>query len=565
MRHIDTADGAQAIATEILSARTRPLALISTLPEGGFAFDPEKVAAELGGDADVVTIVTGSVTCALEGLLPAKAHVFNGTARSYPPDFGADPDWQRSLLRWPGRDEADLVEDALAQVVVRPFDMPVRRTWVSAVVELVSGSEVGNVACLADGQRVMVVADSLPSSVRLADALEVGDTVEGWLTGKDLAPEQAPVDMAAFVPGMVTLARVTKVTDLRASVTLHPLAPEHVLRKRAVLPGVDDGEHGDVKVSDVLHVGQTVRVRAVPDGAGITLTLIGADDEDLPFVAPPPILRGGVPWLREGVHSAAAPAPASPQPTSALPSPAPVPAPATDPPPTPAPDQANAGDLARIREELAGMKDALLRLGHEVRSGTDLETLDQLRDDNSALSVELRRARAALSEQTTLAARLRQEVREARNTRPEPQLSGARTDRSAWPDEEAWLRHEVIGTWAARTLASEKQQYPLVDYVIGPQFLTSVRDLGEGYTEKVFRGIVDVLTGRAAEIPSRQLHRLRQGQGGSDPYVTRTDGAICWRLSLETNTASARRLHYWQLPGGTIELSRVVIHDDVAP
>ena len=560
MRHIDSADGARVIASEILRERARPLVLISTTAEGEFAFDAETVAHGLDGDADVVTIATGEATYTLEKLLPSKAHVFNGAARSYPPDFGTDPDWQRSLLRFPGRDEEDLVEDAVAQIVLRPVEAPVRRAWTHATVELVSGSAAGNVARLADGQRVIVVADGLPPSVRLADALDVGDPVEGWLTGVDLAPEPEPVDLAPFVDGVVTLARVTKVTDLRANLVLHPLVPEFTLRKRAVVPGVDDGVNEDVKVGDVIHVGQTVRVRVVPEKGGIGLTLIATDDQ-LPFVAPLPLLRGGSPWLREGVHAVV-----EKPPSGTLEDSQPdTPAPAVTPGPVPSTDAVARGEFASIGEELAGLKDAFLRLAREVRAGTDLETLDQLRDENSSLSEELRRARAALREQTHATSRLRQEARDARSSRPEPQLSGTRTDRSAWSDEESWLRHEIIGTWAARTLASEKQEYPLAEYVVGPRFLASVRELGDTYTEKILRGIVDALTDRAADIPGRQLHRLREGQGGSDPYVTRSDGALCWRLSLEANTASARRLHYWQLPGGAIELSRVVLHDDVDP
>lgn len=560
MRHIDSADGARVIAAEILRERARPLVLISTTADGELVFDAENVAEALDGDADVVTIATGEATYVLENALPPKSHVFNGAARSYPPDFCADPDWQRSLLRFPGRNDEDLIEDALAQIVLRPIEAPVRRAWVRATVELVSGSAAGNVARLEDEQRVMVVADSLPSTVKLADALEVGGPVEGWLTGVDLAPEPEPVDLAPFVDGVVTLARVVKVTDLRANLVLHPLAPEFALRRRAVVPGVDAGENEDVKVSDIVRVGETVRVRVVTDKNGIGLTLIGADT-DLPFVAPLPILRGGTPWLRQGVHANTETAagevlePAQPGPLA--------PAAATS--PTPTGDHLARAELAAIREEMAGLKDAFLRLGREVRLGTDLETLDQLRDENASLSDELRRARHALREQSTAATRLRQEARDARNARPEPQLSGTRTDRSAWPDEESWFRHEVVGTWAARTLASEKQEYPLASYVVGPRFLGSMRELGDSYTDKILRGVVDALTDRAADIAGRQLHRLREGHGGSDPYVTRSDGAVCWRLSLETNTASARRLHYWQLPGGAFELSRVVLHDDVEP
>lgn len=564
MRHIDSADGARAIASEVLRDRLRPLVLISTAADGTFAFDADTVARGLGGDADVVTIATGEATYTLESLLPLKAHVFNGAARSYPPDFGADPSWQRSLLRFPGRDADDLVEDALAQIVVRPVEAPVRRTWTSATVELVSGSASGNVARLSGGQRVVVVADALPSSVNLADGLEVGGPVEGWLTGVDLVPEPQPVDLASFVDGVVTLARVVKVTDLRANLTLHPLAPELTLRRRAVVPGADEGANEDVKVSDVLRVGQTVRVRVVQEKTGIGLSLIEAD-ADLPFVSPLPLLRGGPPWLREGVDAEAettAPAVTDVAPSAPSASAGPVEA---IPAPAPVAGTVVSSELADIREELASLKDAFLRLGREVRAGTDLETLDQLRDENSSLSDELHRVRRALREQTSANSRLRQEARDARSARPESDLSDTRTDRSAWPDEESWLRHEITSTWAARTLASDKKTHPLADYIVGPQFLASVRALGNNYTEKVFRGVVDALTDRAADITGRQLHRLREGQGGSDAYVTRSDGASCWRLSLEVNAASARRLHYWKLPGGAIELSRVALHDDTEP
>jgi hypothetical protein len=73
------------------------------------------------------------------------------------------------------------------------------------------------------------------------------------------------------------------------------------------------------------------------------------------------------------------------------------------------------------------------------------------------------------------------------------------------------------------------------------------------------------LTGLAPEMNGLQVHRLRTGSGGDDPIRQRDDGAVCWRVSLQVNTPSARRMHYWKLPGGAYELSRVVLHDDVEP
>lgn len=67
------------------------------------------------------------------------------------------------------------------------------------------------------------------------------------------------------------------------------------------------------------------------------------------------------------------------------------------------------------------------------------------------------------------------------------------------------------------------------------------------------------------EIPARDLHRLRSGEGGDDAYVVRADGSRCWRSAIEQSTPGARRLRYWELPGGAVELSRVVHHDDTRP
>lgn len=77
--------------------------------------------------------------------------------------------------------------------------------------------------------------------------------------------------------------------------------------------------------------------------------------------------------------------------------------------------------------------------------------------------------------------------------------------------------------------------------------------------------MVQVLTGRDAELVSRELHQLRTGMGGDDPPVTRTGGETCWRVSLQVKTPSARRLHYWMRNDGSIEFSSVRLHDDIRP
>jgi len=66
------------------------------------------------------------------------------------------------------------------------------------------------------------------------------------------------------------------------------------------------------------------------------------------------------------------------------------------------------------------------------------------------------------------------------------------------------------------------------------------------------------------DIAARETHQLRAGDGGA-PTLTREDGATCWRVALQINTPSARRLHFWQPPGRPPELSSVRLHDDFRP
>ena len=105
----------------------------------------------------------------------------------------------------------------------------------------------------------------------------------------------------------------------------------------------------------------------------------------------------------------------------------------------------------------------------------------------------------------------------------------------------------------------------LPDYDLGPLFAASVTALDDTEQATALKCVVDVLTDLARTLTSRRVHPLRTGAGGDDAPITRADGAVCYRASIEVSTASARRLHYWKLPNGRIELSRIVLHDDVEP
>jgi hypothetical protein len=160
---------------------------------------------------------------------------------------------------------------------------------------------------------------------------------------------------------------------------------------------------------------------------------------------------------------------------------------------------------------------------------------------------------------------LRSEIKRLRTElRKRSRGSSARQRADLFTDPEEQFRYDVTHAWALRIPAADKPARPLTSYSIGPGFLESLERL-EGVTrDKVVDVVVEILTGLAAEQPGRGVHQLRGSEAGGSGQVAREDGAKAWRASLQTNTPSARRIHYWVLPGGGIELARVGLHDDFA-
>lgn len=131
------------------------------------------------------------------------------------------------------------------------------------------------------------------------------------------------------------------------------------------------------------------------------------------------------------------------------------------------------------------------------------------------------------------------------------------------PETEAELfAHDVRASWQARLTPNDRETSPLADFVIRDAFVPSISATAAD-RQKVVDTVMEVACGRAKEIEGRQLHKLRSGSSGNAPERKRaSDGAAAWRCNIQTNSASARRLHFWQCAGGKLEFVSVVIHDD---
>lgn len=133
-----------------------------------------------------------------------------------------------------------------------------------------------------------------------------------------------------------------------------------------------------------------------------------------------------------------------------------------------------------------------------------------------------------------------------------------------YTDPEQQLRYEISHAWLTTYPEADREQYPLATYRFGPDFLTSVAAIEGVERHRLVAACVDVLTRRAWDINGRQARQMRATASPGSDYLTRADGAAAWRGNIQTATASARRIMWWELPDGGIELAKVGVHDDVS-
>jgi hypothetical protein len=156
------------------------------------------------------------------------------------------------------------------------------------------------------------------------------------------------------------------------------------------------------------------------------------------------------------------------------------------------------------------------------------------------------------------------ELRKARQRANRGSNRGS-TDSALFWDPEEQFRYDVYLAWARRIPAAEKRDRLLHDYTLGEEFLPSLAGLDGIDRTKIVDVVVEVLTGLAETLEGRDMHVLRTAPSGGAPARVREDGATCWRVALQVKTPQARRLHFWRLKNGDVELSRVALHDDFRP
>lgn len=565
------------LATLILDPdRQVPVVVVSREPDKP-TLDADELARELGQEARVIVTVSGPATRQLAELLPARTEVYGNAVRIYP----ASEDWHRDLSRAPlffvqNEQRIKAVLRAVTEFVdglsvperYEQNHNPVTPKPVTGVVVGFDADGSRAVIELPDGRYVSIRQEALLPGVPLHWLLNKGQHVSGEACDDGELRCQVPARISSvqrvYPGGSTVLALVRGISAAHATLELFPGATFQMKLQDVTSNELDTLE-------DLLTVGEVVVVRLDYSHGPVRLSMIDVDDEES-VLTPPALIPDGPPWLELGrnLPAAGGTAPAS----AHLPDDAQAAVgmdSETDPAEAPGRTALNALKLSldaaraeadKLRAEiLYGGKPESLPLPREedVDSQNKLiaELELQLDESDQMLRQNQRRLVEANRKNVELKARLR-----AARRQPEE-----RSDDRQFENPEDEVRFRIYLTWVERVPATEKADYPLPEmYRVGPEFATSFQGLSPDKRHKALRAVVDLLTGRADQAASRGAHHLRAKLSGNAPAVTRNNGKdVCWRLAIEQSVEAARRLHYWKCADGSIELSRVVVHDDYNP
>lgn len=139
--------------------------------------------------------------------------------------------------------------------------------------------------------------------------------------------------------------------------------------------------------------------------------------------------------------------------------------------------------------------------------------------------------------------------------------------RSRFGSTEEWIHEEIRRYWIDNYTPSDRKHFSIEtsQWRILPSFCSTFELLTDDGMEKAVRAATHIVTGRRSADNMFESHPLREGDESSKPAVVRDDGAVANRAYIESHTSQARRLHFWKLKDGSIELSRVGLHDDFTP
>lgn len=574
MRRVETDEAASALADRLNgSDRDRPIVVVTT-PSGEREpwIDVSEIERQVGDLAEVYLMPTGPFTWSFSNKMPSMTQVFGGAGRVYPVGHAWATDLRASPLRFAY--EADegpratdqLIDDAMSMAAMAGLTTD-RRKSRRVRLDGTVGRIVANRALvkLANGRLGNVSPGLAVPGVEIERVLSEGQAVFGWL-GEDgawfdvremIVPQD--VALAPYAVGDIVLAEVGEVGEASAELFIHPLVPVQIRRGEVTGNDLDD-------LRTLMTRGEVVAARVLATSPHWRLSMVDVDDDEEPVPAAS-LLRDGPPWLvQPDVLNLSAP-PAQAEPALIL---GDVP-PRVESQPIPAPIQMAPSHHPSPRlldpnrrhlEPVSGPHTPPVDRGELERALAEIDKLGRELDGFRQEIQLLRHERATFE---TRNQHLERQLADQRSRLRKAKRPVAETAPVTFADPEQRFRYSVLTAWATRTPVAEQATTPLGDYALSSDFLPSLERLEGISPEKVADVVFEIVTGRAKDLASRELHQYRESEAGSSAVVRRSDGAILWRASLQAKTASARRIHFWQVPGDTVELLHVGVHDERPP
>ena len=188
-------------------------------------------------------------------------------------------------------------------------------------------------------------------------------------------------------------------------------------------------------------------------------------------------------------------------------------------------------------------------------SVAELDPVEDLSEGRTERIHEVDSSRQATStEEGFLRAQVRRLHSQVEELRAEAGPSGTEEDQQVLSE----IAHELFKLREIKQGNLDPRQFTL-----GPLFVTSLEELGGRYRKAAIRACAAVVSGVPKLLSHRDDHHLRTGNKQTTGPRVRDDGAEARRCYLEKRKSAARRLHYWKLPDGSIELAAVTVHDDM--
>lgn len=545
---------AQALARELLSdSRTDPVVIITISRSATEPYvDAANVANELAGFARVYVMETNAVSWAFSDLLPPGGDIYGGASRVYPPGSAWANDVYSVPIRFANNtDEGERTAELLISDALRHAPPIEHQSATSIQTEQASGIVTGVIAgqalvSLDDGQIAHCRPELVAGGIGADRVFTAGQRVEGTYHPRqrrlDPTRQSAKDVLAEIAVSDVILVRAVSIK--RDQCLVEPFPGFRVeISTDQVTGDAQIDLRGLMTVGEVFPVVVQARGERPAQWRLSGLVPDGVEPREAPALLP-----GGPPWLApaEETELFAEPSRQWSRPALDLASPPlqppPVPVPAVTPndlPPSiavPVPDT-----------ETRELRDENTRLMRQIQ--------DQDREIEG-LNRDVERHRTRIRQLVAKEGKAKRDLEAAQ--------AAARVldqDLERFDDPLDQLRFEVYLAWVRRFSDADRKTRPMARWNVSPHFFSSWEETQGVERRKVVDVIVEVLTGLDIELTGRERHQLRTGPGGDDP--PRTRGAdTAWRVSLQVNTPSARRLHYWRLPDGTIELSSIRLHDD---